>query len=75
MNKAEFKIVEHVGTLSDSKVPVELNIVEWGRMKPIYDLRRWKSDEDGEKVPCKGLTLSMDELKALRDLLNGMELD
>lgn len=72
MNKAEFQVVEHIGTLSGGKVSTELNIVEWGRMKPIYDLRRWKLNE-GEKAPCKGLTLSVDELRALRDILNNME--
>lgn len=72
MNKAEFQIVEHIGALSDGKVSTELNIVEWGRMKPTYDLRRWKLNE-GEKVPCKGLTLSVDELRTLRELLNEMD--
>ena len=74
MSKAEFKIVEHIGNLTDGKVSIELNIVEWGRLKASYDLRRWKSGEDGEKMPCKGLTLSTDELRALRDVLNGIEL-
>lgn len=73
MSKAEYKINESIGVLSGGKVSSELNIVEWGRMKPTYDLRRWKLGES-EKVPCKGLTLSLDELRALRDLLNGMEM-
>lgn len=73
MSKAEYKINESIGVLSGGKVSTELNVVEWGRMKPTYDLRRWKFGES-EKVPCKGLTLSLDELRALRDLLNGMEM-
>ena len=73
MGKTEFKITEHIGTLSDGKVVTELNVVEWGRMKPTYDLRRWKLNE-GDKVPCKGLTLSVDELRALREFLNEMEI-
>lgn len=73
MGKAEYEIKEHIGTLSGGKVSTELNIVEWGRMKPTHDLRRWKLGEE-EKVPCKGLTLSMDELRALRDILNNMEI-
>lgn len=72
MSKVEFQIVEHVGALSDDKVATELNLVEWNGRKAAYDLRRWKPDE-GEKVPFKGLTLNLDELKALRDILNGME--
>lgn len=73
MSKAEFQITECIGTLSGGKVTTELNLVEWGHMKPMYDLRRWKFDE-GEKMPCKGLTLSADELQTLRDVLNKMEI-
>lgn len=73
MSKAEFQITECIGALSGGKVTTELNLVEWGRMKPMYDLRRWKFDE-GEKIPCKGLNLSADELRTLRDVLNGMEI-
>lgn len=72
MSKPEFQITERIGVLSDGKTATELNLVEWGNRKPVYDLRRWKLDK-GEKVPFKGLTLNLDELKALRDILNGME--
>lgn len=73
MNEIEFKIVEHIGVLSDDKTVTELNVVEWNGRKPTYDLRRWKLDE-GAKVPYKGLTLNVDELRALRDILNSIEI-
>lgn len=72
MSEIKFQIVEHIGVLSDDKTATELNIVEWSGRKATYDLRRWKSGE-GEKTPYKGLTLNVDELRALRDILNGME--
>lgn len=72
MNDVKFQIVEHIGVLSDDKIITELNLVEWGNRKPTYDLRRWKLD-DGAEVPYKGITLSVDELRALRDILDGME--
>lgn len=72
MNNFKFDIVGHIGVLSDGETITELNLVEWGNRKPTYDLRRWKLD-DGAKVPYKGITLSMDELRVLRDILNGME--
>lgn len=72
MGEIKFNIVEHIGKLSDEKAAIELNLVEWGNRKAVYDLRHWRT-EDGEKVPLKGITLSADELKALRDILNSME--
>lgn len=72
MSDVKFQVMEHIGALSDEKVAAELNLVEWGNRKPTYDLRQWKLD-DGAKVPYKGITLSVDELRALRDILDGME--
>lgn len=67
-----FDITKHIGVLSEGKVTTELNKVGWNGRKPQYDLRRWKLEE-GERVPYKGLVLSKDELRALKAILNGME--
>ncbi len=75
MVKPVFEIVEHIGTLSQSEgsVRTELNLVAWCDRKPKYDIRPWKEGEEGRE-PYKGITLSVEELKALRELLNNMEL-
>jgi hypothetical protein len=49
----------------------ELNLISWNDREPKYDLRDCAPEN---KQMGKGVTLSKDELKALRDLLNGMEL-
>jgi hypothetical protein len=49
----------------------ELNLVSWNERDPKYDLRDWSPD--GEKMG-KGVTLSKEELQALKELLNKMEL-
>ena len=64
-----YKIVKHIGTLSDGKITTELNVIEWNGRKAQYDLRRWATDEIGERTPLKGLCLSDDELEVLKQLI------
>lgn len=68
----QFEIVEHIGILSEGKTKTELNLMKWNGREPQYDLRRW-GESEGREVPYKGITLSTDELKALKKILNGME--
>ena len=72
---AEFKyeIVQHIGVISTSAKGWEkqLNLVSWNDRPPKYDLREWAPD--GETMG-KGITLTAEELVALRDLLNTLEL-
>ena len=49
----------------------ELNLISWNDREPKYDIRDW-APEHGKMG--KGVTLSVEELKKLRELLNGMEL-
>jgi hypothetical protein len=46
-------------------------LISWNDREPKYDIRDWAPEH--EKMG-KGLTLSVEELKKLRDLLNEMEL-
>ena len=45
--------------------------MSWNNKEPKYDLREW--DPEHKKMG-KGVTLTVDELKKLRDILNVMEL-
>ena len=49
----------------------ELNLISWNERDPKYDLREWSPD--GGKMG-KGVTLSKEELLALKELLNIMDL-
>ena len=49
----------------------ELNLISWNDREAKYDLRDWSAD--GEKMG-KGVTLTKEELLALKELLNSMEL-
>lgn len=73
MAEIKFEIKENIGVLSKSVKgwTKELNLVSWNDKEPKYDLREW--DGAHEKMG-KGMTLTADEIKKLRDLLNGLEL-
>ncbi len=73
MANIKYEITEEIGILSKSSKgwTKELNLISWNDRASKYDLRDWAPDH--EKMG-KGVTLSKEELKALRDILNGMEL-
>jgi len=73
MSDIKFEIIQKIGILSEttSGWSKQLNLVSWNERDPKYDLREWAPD--GVKMG-KGVTLSRDELLAMRELLNKMEL-
>lgn len=73
MADIKFEIEKEIGTISESPKgwTKELNLISWNGKEAKYDLRDWAPEH--EKMG-KGVTLSVDELKKLRDVLNEMEL-
>lgn len=69
----KYEIKETLATLSENTKgwSKQLNLISWNDKEPKYDLRDWSPEH--EKMG-KGVTLSVEELKKLRDILNGMEL-
>lgn len=73
MADIKFEIKETVGVISEGAKgwKKELNLISWNDKEAKYDIREW----DPEHVKMgKGITLTFDDLKKLRDLLNKMEL-
>ncbi|MGP1577087.1 MAG: YdbC family protein [Treponema sp.] len=64
-----FEIIEKYGVLSTSKSgwTTELNSVSWNGRAAKFDIRSWSPDH--EKMG-KGITLSAEEVAALKDVLN-----
>lgn len=73
MSNIKYEIKETVGTLSENNKgwTKELNLISWNDRDPKYDLRDWAPEH--EKMG-KGVTLTVEELKIFKDILNGMEL-
>ncbi len=73
MADIKFEIKETIGVLSISSKgwTKELNLVSWNDKEPKYDLREW--DPAHEKMG-KGITLTAEELKKLRTVLNELKI-
>ena len=74
MSKTEisFEIIETLGVLSTSTKgwTKELNLISWNGREPKYDLREWSPEHD---KMGKGVTLSKEELEALKGILEKRE--
>lgn len=73
MAEIKYEIKENIGVLSESAKgwAKELNFVSWNDKEPKYDLREW--DPTHEKMG-KGITLTLEELKKLKEILMSLEL-
>lgn len=73
MAEIKFEIKETNGVLSESAKgqKKELNLISWNDKEAKYDIRDWDSEY---KKMGKGVTLTVEELKKLRDVLKGMKL-
>ena len=73
MSEIKYEIVKKIGVLSKSASgwAKEVNLISWNERDPKYDIRDWSGD--GEKMG-KGVTLSKEELLALKELLNTIDL-
>ncbi|KOA78102.1 YdbC family protein [Clostridium botulinum] len=73
MANIKYEIKENIGVVSESSKGwiKELNLISWNDKEPKYDLRDWAPEH--EKMG-KGVTLTLDELKELKNILNNMEL-
>ena len=69
MPDIKYEITKHIGVLSESSKgwTKELNLVSWNDREPKYDIREWSPEH--EKMG-KGVTLSEDEVVALKRLLD-----
>ena len=74
MPEFTYNIVETLGVLSETAKgwTKELNLISWNDREPVYDIRTWSPDH--EKMG-KGITISAEEAKVLRDMLNALNLD
>jgi hypothetical protein len=68
-----YEIVMQIGVLSQSRTgwTKEVNLISWNDGPPKYDIRDWSPDHS---QLGRGVTLSREEMLALRDLLNQWEL-
>ena len=73
MPEIKYEVVDKIGIVSEGNNGwnKELNLISWNEREPVYDIRTWSPDH--EKMG-KGITISIEEAKALRDMLNPLKL-
>ena len=73
MADIKYDIVEEIGAVSESSTgwTKELNLISWNNREAKYDLRDWAPDH---AKMGKGITLSINELRELKKLLNNMDI-
>lgn len=73
MADIKFEIEKELGIITESSKgwKKELNLISWNGKEAKYDIREWSPEH--EKMG-KGVTLTAEELKKLRDVLNEIEL-
>ena len=74
MAELKYEIVETLGSLGENSRGwnKEVNLISWNDREPKYDIRDWAPDHSRMG---KGVTLSADEMAALKDLLAEIDFD
>jgi hypothetical protein len=74
MAEIKYEITRSLGVLSEGSKgwQKEINLVSWNERKPKIDIRDWAPEH--EKMG-KGVTLNYEELKKLKELLAGIDLE
>ncbi|MGN0764977.1 MAG: YdbC family protein [Christensenellales bacterium] len=73
MAEFTYEVITNYGQLSESSKgwKKEVKLISWNGKEAKYDIREWSPEND---KMGKGVTLSAEEMKALKDLLNKMDL-
>ena len=71
MAEFTYEVTERIAVLSTNARERQLNMVSWNGNPPKYDIRDWSPD--GSRM-AKGISLTEEELKTLKGILDDMEL-
>lgn len=68
------EVLEKCGVVSERSggYTLEFRYVKWNDSESRYDLRTWKTKDDGTEVCGKGITLSGEEVENLYEIIKGM---
>ena len=74
MPEIKYELIEKVGVISSGTNgwDKELNLISWNEREPVYDIRDWAPDR---AKMGKGVTITLEEAKIIRDMLNKLNLD
>ncbi|MBF0787161.1 hypothetical protein IR123_04535 [Streptococcus sp. 19428wC2_LYSM12] len=72
-NPFTFQVIERVAVLStdSNDWTKELNLISYNGNPAVWDLRKWSPNGK----PSRGMTLKVEEVKALQEVLQGLEIE
>lgn len=71
ISKVNYVVEEDYGVISTNKGwDLRLRLVSWNGNDSKYDIRAWKTEEDGTEKCHKGLTLTGEEAESLYEMLD-----
>ena len=68
-----FEVLSQRETTTGTKYTKEFNLISYSDAEPVYDIRNWTENSEGQRRMGKGITLNLDEIRQLRDALNDLE--
>ena len=73
-NEINYTVLEECGTIQERKggYALKLRYMQWNGRDPVYDLRPWKVNDQGEEICAKEITLSGEELENLGNIISAM---
>ena len=73
MTELKYEITEQLGELGETGNgwKKEINLISWNEREPVFDIRTWNAKHDRMG---KGITLTIDELKRLKEILDRMDI-
>lgn len=74
MAEVKYDIIKNLGVLSSGTKgwQKEINVIRWNERTPKIDIRDWSPEH---ARMGKGVTLTREELKQLKGILNALNLD
>lgn len=70
-SEIKVEVIEKCGVIAERNggYSLELRYISWNGSEPKYDIRTWKTKDDGTEVCGKGITLDGDELESLGEII------
>lgn len=69
-SEIKYEVKEEVATVCESNGwELKIRLMSWNGKEEKYDIRKWKTNEDGEERCGKGISLTSEEIEALTDAL------
>lgn len=71
-----YQIVKTIGTISQNDTySKRICYISWNNRPPVFDIRNWRVDENGNEQPLKGVSLKTEELIQLKELLSHIDVE